>query len=122
MEEHTINKKSNGNFIMTKNAFKKIVTECIEEIDGIECLTPMPYNIKDYLMKAKKPKEIEIEMSEGTIHLKVGIRAEKGESMLKLCEFSQKQIKDNLQSITGFTVSQIDIYVKELGCSKEDKV
>lgn len=122
MNENQISKSPSGRMIITKKALNNIIQETINEIDGIECLKSFPFNLKDYILKAKKPTSMEVSIVEGTINLKLSVKCQKGSNILNMCEKSQNQIKDNIQSMTGFTVSKIDIYVNELGSSKEAKV
>lgn len=120
MDENNTNDSLGGRLIISKKAVKKMIQECILEIDGIKELASLPLNIKNFILKAKRSEPISISIVDGTVYIKIGIVIKNGVNVLAICKRCQKQLKETIQSMTGFTVSKIDIYVIDMAIQDKE--
>lgn len=101
----------NGNLKISEEVVVLIVKETIKESEGIYKLSNIPVGRKDYILKAKKPKPVVVEINGDTLKISVGIIVKNGQVIKTLTEHLQRAIKDAVQSMTGIAVYTVNIYV-----------
>lgn len=102
------------NLNISEAVIEAITRETAMEIDGITKLSPLPVDIKNYILKARKPRTIKIELRQGTVCIAIGIYAEYGKSIPKIAKKLQENVKAAVQEMTGLVASRVDVHVMGL--------
>lgn len=102
---------STGHLKISEEVIGAIVKQTVMEMEGVAGLALVPVSKKDYLLKAKKPKQIMIETNADSVKITLGILMEKGYVIKRTAENVQQQVKEAVQNMAGVAVYQVNIYI-----------
>ena len=106
-----VNNPVPGNLKISEEVISAIVTQAAVEVEGVYGLSDIPISMKEYILLAKKPRAIKIAMNGGTAGITVGLCLRSGYKIKRIAEQVQQEVKAAVQSMTGVTVSKVNIYV-----------
>lgn len=116
--EKTMN-PSKGSLRVSENVIVTIVKNAASEIDGVYKIATKPIRIKSLLQSSSDPSDIKVTMVDGVCRIAMSIVANSGRNIVSVCEQIQEKVKAAVQSMTGVTVSRVDVSVTDVNFSSE---
>ena len=107
-------KTKKGSLRVSEGVIITIVKNAAAEIDGVHKIASRQLSIKNILQSSTDPSDIKVSMLDGVCKISVSIIAESGYNIVSVCEQIQDRVKAAVQSMTGVTVSKVDISVAEV--------
>lgn len=117
MEKTQSSKK--GTLRVSENVIVTIVKNTASEIDGIFKIAAKPLSIKGLLQGSADPSDIKVSMLDGVCRISMSVIAKSGFNIVSVCEEVQEKVKSAVQSMTGVTVSKVDISVVDVSFEAE---
>lgn len=108
------NQNINGNLNISAKALEIIIKKNISEIEGVWDLAPLPFNLKQFVLKRGGIGQVGFEVDSGTVALTCAVVLKPDYPIQKVCEKIQDQIKNVVQNMTGLIVSSVNVYVVDL--------
>ena len=112
MEKDTTTKK--GALKVSESVIATIVKNAASEIDGVHRIATKGLSIKSLLQSSADPSDIRISMQDGVCRIAMSVVAKSGYNVVSVCEQIQERVKSAVQSMTGVTVSTVDISVVDV--------
>ncbi len=117
MEKTATPKK--GTLRVSESVIVTIVKNTASEIDGIFKIAAKPISIKSLLQSSADPSDIKISMLDGVCKISMSVITKSGYNVISVCEEVQERVKAAVQSMTGVTVSKVDISVVDVSFAPE---
>lgn len=117
MENATYSKK--GALKVSENVIVTIAKNAASEIDGVYKISTKGLSIKSLLQSSSDPSDIKVAMSDGVCLISMSIVARSGYNIVSVCEQIQEKVKAAVQSMTGVTVSRVDVTVADVNFGTE---
>lgn len=117
MEKEANTKK--GSLKVSENVIVTIVKNTAAEIDGVYKIAAKSLSIKSLLQSSTDPSDIKVSMLDGVCKISMSIIASSGYNIVNVCEQVQERVKAAVQSMTGVTVSKVDVSVTDVDFSTE---
>lgn len=117
MEKETYSKK--GALKVSENVIVTIAKNAASEIDGVYKIATKTLNIKSLLQSSSDPSDIKVTMLDGVCAISMSIVAKSGFNIVSVCEQIQEKVKSAVQSMTGVTVSRVDVTVADVSFGTE---
>lgn len=104
-----------GSIKVSDSVILKIAEVAATEIDGVDCSgqSLAPANAKAKMFGAVKCK-----LNGETVALKIDIVMLEGHNAVNVAESVQKSVKSAVQSMTGFTVTKVDVTIAGIKFNK----
>lgn len=115
MERQTTSKK--GSLKISEEVIATIAHSAAVEIDGVEELAPAKPTLKNVFIKPKQGNIIVSPMGD-VVEITIGIIVKHGYKIAKVCEALQHSVKENVQGMTGITVSRVNVVVASVSFSE----
>ncbi len=119
MEKAVYSKK--GALRVSENVIVTIVKNAASEIDGVHRIATKGFSIKSLLQSSSDPSDIKVSMPDGVCQIAMSIVAKSGYNVVNVCEQVQEKVKAAVQSMTGVTVSRVDVSVADVDFGAENK-
>ena len=117
MEKETNSKR--GTLKVSENVIVTIVKNSASEIDGVHKIATKSLSIKSLLQSSSDPSDIKVTMLDGVCCIAMSIVAKSGYNVVSVCEQIQEKVKAAVQSMTGVTVSRVDVSVADVDFGTE---
>ena len=101
----------NNCFKVSEDVIYRIVEIASCDVDGVAGLSKSKVMFSHIFMKADQSSAIKIKMIGDVIEITVSIAVSFGCKVSKVAEAVQQKIKDDVQSMTGVTVSKVNVSV-----------
>ncbi len=111
-----------GTLKVSENVVVTIARNAASEIDGVYRIANKPISIKSLLKSSSDPGDIKVSMLDGVCRISMSIVARSGYNVVSVCEQIQEKVKAAVQSMTGVTVSRVDVSVADVDFSSEATV
>ena len=111
-----------GTLRVSESVIVTIVKNAASEIDGVKKIATKPLSIKSLLQSSADPSDIKVTMIDGVCMIKLSIVAASGYNIVSVCEQIQEKVKAAVQSMTGVTVSRVDVSVTDVSFIPEAEV
>lgn len=112
MEKNENTKK--GTLKVSESVIMTIARNAALEIDGIYKISSKGLKIKSLIQSSADPSDIKVSMAEGVCQISIAIVAKSGHNVISVCEQIQEKVKAAVQSMTGVTVSKVDVTVSDV--------
>lgn len=109
MEQSTKSRK--GTLRVSENVIITIVKNSACEVDGVASIALKPFSIKSFLNPNLDNTCITVAMLDGVAKITLSVIAKSGYNMVNVCEQIQERVKAAVQSMTGVTVSKVNVSV-----------
>lgn len=106
-----LNKSSRGTLKVSDNVISTIAKQAISDIDGVAGLYCSEDLFKQYFIKNIKSDAIRIKLIGDVVEITVSIKVLAGAKVKTLSEHVQEKIKSDVQSMTGITVSKVNVVI-----------
>ncbi len=103
-----------GTLKVSESVIITIVKNAALEVDGVDRIPAKQFRIKSLLRSTGDLSDIGVTMSEGVCRIAVSIVAKSGYNVVNVCEQIQEKVKAAVQSMTGVTVSKVDVTVADV--------
>ena len=111
--EKTVN-QSKGSLKVSENVIVTIAKNAALEIEGVQKIATKPLSIKSFLQSSSDPADIRVSMLDGVCMIGMSIVVKTGINVVSVCEQIQEKVKAAVQSMTGVTVSKVDVSVADV--------
>lgn len=100
-----------GSLRISTEVIAKIAKMAALEINGVACIAAPSQSIRGMLVSQTKAKPVRVEMKEDLAEITVHIKVFYGTKVNSIGEKVQNNVKSAVQSMTGITVSRVNIVV-----------
>lgn len=104
-------KQQIGSLNISQSVIEDLAKLVVREVDGVAALVPSPRTAKEFLLGIK-PSPIRISTSGGVARIDLYILVKPETRIRTVAEDIQQYIKENVQNMTGITVSRVNVYVR----------
>lgn len=105
---------SSGTLKVSEGVIVTIAKNAASEVDGVERIATKQFKLKSFLQSSSDPSEIKVTMTEGVCVISLSIVVKSGFNVVNVCEQIQEKVKAAVQSMTGVTVSKVDVTVTDV--------
>ena len=116
--EKAVNSKK-GTLKVSENVIVTIIKNTVSEIEGISKIAAKSLSIKSLLQGSTDQSDIKVSMLDGVCRISMSVIAKSGYNIVAVCEEAQEKVKAAVQSMTGVTVSKVDISVVDVNFAAE---
>ncbi len=109
MEQSSRNRR--GTLKVSENVIITITKNAACEVDGVSAIANKPFSIKSLLNPNLDNSMVNVVMLDGVAKIAISIIAKSGYNIVNVCELIQEKVKAAVQSMTGVTVSKVNISV-----------
>ncbi len=110
-----IKKTQQGTLKVSEDVIETIIRLAVKETEGVEKLQTPSVDFKKMILgKSGKSSAVNVRLAGDSVEIDVSIAAKYGYKISALGESLQERIKNDVQSMTGITVSRINIMVSNL--------
>lgn len=110
------NSNQKASLKISQDVIETIAKVAALEIEGVADTVEQSGNLINML---KGP--IEIKMMDGIAEISIGIILDFGANISDVCKAVQRNIKDNVQTMTGIIVSKVNVSVEGINLPKNNK-
>jgi uncharacterized alkaline shock family protein YloU len=107
-----INKsEARSNLKISSEVIAKIAGIAATETNGVSGLSQKNLNIKDVIGATSLNSPFKIQLNDDVCKITINIILKNGFKIKEICEKVQSNIKESVQSMTGITVSKVNVCV-----------
>ena len=107
-----------GSLRISQNVIATIARTTAREIDGVAALTHLPADFKQILSKRQMPKPVSVTLADDIASIDMYLLLKEGAKIPLVCERVQQAVKESVQSMTGITVSKVNVMVSGITFDK----
>lgn len=104
-------KPKKGTLKVSENVIISITKNATMEVDGVYKIADRPFNIRKLFSSKIDSSMIDVTMLDGVAKIAISIVVVNGYNIVSVCEEIQERVKSAVQSMTGVTVSKVNISV-----------
>lgn len=110
-----------GTLKVSESVIVTIAKNAALEVDGVHKIATKSLRIKSLLQSSSDPSEIKVSMNEGVCMITMSIVTKSGYNVVHVSEQIQEKVKAAVQSMTGVTVSKVDVSVADVNFDEESQ-
>ena len=103
-----------GTLKVSEKVIVTIAKNAAMEVEGVHKIATKPLSIKSFLQSSSDPSEVKVSMLDGVCMIVISIVVKTGYNAVSVCEQIQEKVKAAVQSMTGVTVSKVDVSVADV--------
>ncbi|MBQ2839981.1 MAG: Asp23/Gls24 family envelope stress response protein [Oscillospiraceae bacterium] len=119
VKEYIAKSDENGSVVISEEVIASIAAIATMEIDGVAALGTG--NVTDFLAKKSSSKGVKISLGEESAEIAVTITVKKGFVIPTVAKAVQNSIISSVESMTGISVSGVNVKVGGVSFEKETK-
>lgn len=100
-----------GTLKVSENVIISITKNAAMEVDGVLKIADRPFNVRKLFSSKIDNSQIDVTMLDGVAKISISIVVSNGHNIVSVCEEIQEKVKSAVQSMTGVTVSKVNISV-----------
>jgi len=104
-------KNTVGNISISHDVIATVAKTATLEIDGVNGVSQGNIGLKGLLTRTNYVKPIKIEVDDGVAHIQISIIVDAEKRIPDLANAVQFSVKNAVQSMTGLTVSGVDVVI-----------
>lgn len=109
-----IEKNIPGTLKISEDVIASIVRNTISEVEGVHSILPAKKTMKQFFLKEENYGDIGIILNEDVVEISIKIVINGGCKAISVAEEVQKTVKNAVQSMTGITVSRVNVVISEI--------
>ncbi len=117
MEQSSRNRR--GTLRVSESVIITITKNAACEVDGVSRIADKPFSFKSILNPNLDNTCVSVTMMDGVAKIALSIVAKSGYNMIGVCERIQEKVKAAVQSMTGVTVSKVNVSVTGVDFDEE---
>lgn len=116
MEKDTTYQK--GSLKVSEDVIATITRIAAQEIDGVESLAPVGITLKKMFIRPDNGA-VTIKLAGDVVEITLGIVSRHGCRVTSVAESVQEAVKSDVQSMTGITVSKVNVIITGIAFDKD---
>ena len=100
-----------GNVKISQDVVATVAQNATLEVEGVESVSTANTGIRSLLTKTNYFKPVKIEINEDVAAIQINIVVDQQKRIPDLANAVQRNVKNAIQSMTGLTVSRVDVIV-----------
>lgn len=104
-------KTTGGTLKVSEDVIATIARLATCEVDGVESLTKATASFKQLFLKPGKNGGIKIKLSGDVVEISISVIVKSGARVVVVGEEIQTRVKENVQGMTGVTVSRVNVTI-----------
>ena len=117
MEKDTTYQK--GSLKVSEDVISTIARIAAQEIEGVDCLAPAGVTLRKLFIKSPNDA-VSIHLAGDVVEITLGIIAKHGCRVTAIAEAVQESVKSDVQSMTGITVSKVNVIISGIAFDDKD--
>ena len=113
------NKQTVGSLSISDEVFATIAIKAASGVDGVAALLGEAAPEKKGIFTMPSPKAVKIGRADDEVTLDIFILVKPGANVRTVSESIQKIVKDDIQTMTGNTVSKVNVHVEDIVFEEE---
>lgn len=109
--EYTSTSKIKGQVQISVSVVEKVAKLAALEIDGVKAVADNSRTVRGALSKVNLSRPVQVEIENGTAEITISLLLKAGVKVPVVCRNVQRRIKGGVQSMTGITVSKVNVVV-----------
>lgn len=109
-----IKKNIPGSLKISEEVIASIVRNSVNDTDGVHSILPSPKSIADLFIKKDDFGAIKISLKDDVVEISLKIIIKGGSKAITVAENVQSNVKSAVQSMTGITVSRVNVKVADI--------
>lgn len=114
------NKKTIGSLSISDEVFATIAIKAVSGVAGVAGLLGDSAQEKKSLFTMPSQKAVRITRTDDDVTLEIYILIKYGSNAREVCEAIQQAVKDDIQTMTGNTVSKVNVHVEDIIFDESD--
>ena len=115
-------KEANGQIQISEEVIAIIAGTAAAETEGIALATAPVNAVKGFFGKKSQSKGVKVTVEESNALIEVEISVKYGINIKKVCEEVQAKVNNAVETMTGLTVSGVNVIVSDVWAEKEKQV
>ncbi len=113
-------KETNGQIQISDEVIAIIAGTAAVETEGVSLPSSAPVStMKGFFGKKNQSKGVKVTVEENTALIELELTVKFGINIKNVCEEVQQKVKNAVETMTGLTVSNVNIIVSEISLDKE---
>jgi len=113
------NKQTIGSLSISDEVFATIAIKAASGVDGVSALLGEAAPEKKGIFTMPSPKAVKIVRADDDVTIDLYILVKPGANVRTVSEAIQKIVKDDIQTMTGNTVSKVNVHVEDIVFEEE---
>ena len=115
-------KVKRGTLRVSENVIICISKNAAMEVNGVGAISVKPFSLKKFFSSKVDNSDVSVAMLDGVAKISMSIIVYNGYNVVSVCEQIQQRVKAAVQSMTGVTVSKVNVSVVNVNFAEpEDK-
>ena len=110
-------KSKRGTLRVSENVIIAISKNAALEVSGVSKISVKPFSLRKLLSSKVVDSDISVTMMDGVAKISMSIVVCKGYNVVSVCEQIQERVKSAVQSMTGVTVTKVNVSVADVNFS-----
>lgn len=115
MEKETAYQK--GSLRVSEDVIAAITRIAAQDVDGVESLAPVGITLKKMFIRPSNGA-VSVRLAGDVVEITLGIIAKHGYRVTNIAESVQESVKEDVQSMTGITVSKVNVIITGIAFDK----
>lgn len=107
-------KNKKGTLKVSENVIISITKNAASEVSGVFAIATKPFAVLKMFSSKLDNSEIKVAMLDGVAKISMSIIVQSGYNVVAVCEQIQERVKSAVQSMTGVTVSKVNVSVVDV--------
>lgn len=117
MEQSTRTKR--GTLKVSENVIITITKNAASEVSGVAAIASKPFSVSSILRLKIDTSDVSVVMLDGVAKISMSIIAKSGYNIVSVCEQIQERVKAAVQTMTGVTVSKVNVSVVDVDFAEQ---
>ncbi len=117
MEQTTRSRK--GTLKVSENVIVTITKNAATEVSGVAAIASRPFSVSSIVRPKVDASDISVVMLDGVAKISMSIIVKSGYNIVNTCEQIQERVKAAVQTMTGVTVSKVNVSVVDVDFSSQ---
>ena len=109
---------STGTLRISREVLATIARSAALEVEGVSSIAEVPVDIKERFVKGQIPKTVSVAIKDDLAEIEVQIIIKNGYRIGSVSESVQRSVKESVQSMTGITVSKVNVVIAGIDFAK----
>ena len=116
---NSVKEVQNNCLKVSEDVINRIVEIAVSEVKGVYGLSNVRFPFSNIFVNSEKSPAVKIKMHGDAVEISVSIIVTYGCKVSLTAENVQKKIKEDIQTMTGVTVSKINVFISGVSLSSD---
>lgn len=114
MSRENLNESAENTLRVSADVISEIAATAAKEIEGVAAVSSKGRTLKHLIVADRRSENIKVKFNDGVLEISVGIIVNAGTKVKKCADSVQNKVKQDVQDMTGITVSKVNVYVEDV--------